>query len=284
MHNIKKPISLISTVLNARTEGLGFNATCRNFSISSRTLATWESKIGISKEVLKLYSLTHHFLSQQIKGDEIYTRVYENKPQEKSEGWTIMLIDRASRFIWELECGKKDEALFTGVLSRLAELIERTGEFTMVTDGERRYGNILLGLCHEVINDEASASPIKVLKEGVLVGLKNKGSKKPSNMPKYERPQPEHPSTTHSLENHDIHANHAEGQNGATRRKLSPFRRKTNTYAKSKSALQRVLDLYWVVHNFIRKHYTTKEVPAVSNGILKCRLTWRDLLTMRLTF
>ena len=282
MFQVKKPISLISSVLNSRTEGLGFNATCRNFSISSNTLRSWESKIGSATDVLKLYSLTHTFLSQIIEGDELYTRVHENKPQEESEGWTIMFIERASRFIWEFECGKKDKALFTGVLERLAELIKRTEEFTLVTDGERRYGNILFDLCQEVINTAPEETPMTVLKKGILVGLKNKGKKKPSKMPKYERPQPEHPETTHVLEDHDIHANHAEGQNAATRRKLSPFRRRTNTYAKTKTALQRVLDLYWVVHNFIRKHYSTKTVPAVANGILKKGLVWSDVLTMRL--
>ena len=231
----------------------------------------------------KLYSLTHNFLSQIIEGDELYTRVHENKPQEESDGWTIMFIERGSRFIWEFECGKKDKALFSGVLERLVELIHRTNEFTIVTDGERRYGNILFDLCREVINNDVNESPMTVLQKGILVGLKNKGNNKPNKKPKYERPQPEHPETKHVLENDDIHANHAEGQNAATRRKLSPYRRKTNTYAKNKTSLQRVLDLYWVVHNFIRKHYSTKTVPAVANGIMKRGLTWTEALTIRLT-
>lgn len=284
MFKIKKPVSLISDALNSRTEGLGFNATCRTFCLSSHTLQSWENKFGRLTEVLKLYSLTHTFLSQIIEGDELYTRVDKNKPQEESEGWTIMLIERASRFIWEFECGKKDKALFSGVLERLAELIKQTEEFTLVTDGERRYGNILFELCHEVINSNAGDGPLTVLQEGVLVGLKNKGNKKPSSKPKYERPQPEHPRTKHKLENCDIHANHAEGQNAATRRKLSPFRRRTNTYAKTKTALQRVLDVYWVVHNFIRKHYSTKVVPAVANRIVKRGFTLEEAFMMQLSF
>jgi hypothetical protein len=41
------------------------------------------------------------------------------------------------------------------------------------------------------------------------------------------------------------------------------FRRKTNTYAKTTTGLQRLLDVYWVIHNFVRFHFTTREVPAV---------------------
>lgn len=85
------------------------------------------------------------------------------------------------------------------------------------------------------------------------------------------------------MKNTDIHANHVEGQNAATRRKLSPFRRRTNTYAKKRTALQRVLDMYWVAHNFVIKHFTTKEVPAVLNGILTDGFTWRELFNVKIT-
>jgi len=38
------------------------------------------------------------------------------------------------------------------------------------------------------------------------------------------------------------------------RRKCAAFRRRANTYAKSISGLQRMLDVYWVIHHFIRIH------------------------------
>ena len=44
---------------------------------------------------------------------------------------------------WEMSCGKKDKALFETAIERLAELIEKTEDLTLVTDGERRYGKIL---------------------------------------------------------------------------------------------------------------------------------------------
>lgn len=244
LYRLKKPISIIVTALKSRTEGMGFNAACRVFSLSSHTLQSWENKFSDLKESLNLYSLSHVFLCQIIEGDELYTKTHNNKPQEDSEGWTIMLMERASRFIWEFECGLKYKDLFMLVINRLVTLIGQSNEFTLVTDGERRYGNTLLELCHEIINEDFKESSLTVLKEGIRVGLKNKGQDNvvPSNMPKYERPQPEHPNTQHELKDEDIHANHVEAQNAATRRKLSPFRRRTNTYAKNKPGLQRVLD------------------------------------------
>ena len=97
--------------------------------------------------------------------------------------------------------------------------------------------------------------------------LKNKGSqarKRGPKRPKYQAPKPEHPDTNQNVDNADIHANHLEAFNSALRRRMACFRRKTNTYAKGKSALQSRLDVYWILHNFIRPHFTTKQVPAVA--------------------
>ena len=65
------------------------------------------------------------------------------------------------------------------------------------------------------------------------------------------------------------------------RRRNAAFRRKTNTYAKSRNNLQRTLDVFWLVNNFVRVHFTTKVVPAVKLGILAVGITWRQLLTIR---
>ena len=80
----------------------------------------------------------------------------------------------------------------------------------------------------------------------------------------------------------ETHANHVEANNSAMRRKCSPYRRKTNTYAKSETGLQRVLNLYWVIHNFVRVHFTTKEVPAVSLGVIESGLTAEKLFSAQL--
>ncbi len=39
-------------------------------------------------------------------------------------------------------------------------------------------------------------------------------------------------------------------------------------YAKKTGRLQERLDVYWMVHNFVRVHFTTRQVPAVALGSL----------------
>jgi hypothetical protein len=92
---------------------------------------------------------------------------------------------------------------------------------------------------------------------------------------------PEHPETEHEVAEEAIHANHVEAFNTSMRRRNSTFRRRTNTHAKSKADLQRTLDVYWLVHNFVRVHFTTKIVPAVKLGILEVGISWSQLFTIR---
>jgi transposase-like protein len=281
MYNIKTSISKIALVLNSRTEGMSFNSTCRTHHISTHTLQDWENKFGCIKDALLLYSLTHTFVELFIEGDELYTKVNKNVPPSESEGWTLSLMDRASRFIWDLTCDKKEEELFLNAMEQLAEVIECTDDLTLLTDGERRYSALLFEICHELLRTGKPGRPKKVLPKGVKIKLKNKGDqshKKGPKRKKYQTPKPEHPDTEQNIEDSDIHANHQEGQNAAYRRKNSAYRRRTNTYAKCKNGLQRTLDLYWVIHNFVRRHFSTKKVPAVDIGILKQEITLEEIM------
>jgi len=179
----------------------------------------------------------------------------KNKPPSESIGVTIVLMDRASRFIWELSCGEKETALFENAMATLLQVIEQTDDVSLVTDGERRYGNMLFDICQEVIRTGKKGRPKTTLEQGVKVRVKNKGSqahKTGPKRPKYQAPQPEHPKTKQNLEDKDIHANHLEAFNSALRRRMAAYRRKTNTYAKEHLFLQNRLDAYWVLHNFVR--------------------------------
>ena len=110
--------------------------------------------------------------------------------------------------------------------------------------------------------------------------VKNKGSQAHKRGPKrakYLAPKPEHPDTEQNINTEDIHANHLEAFNSALRRRMACYRRRTNTYAKEQPALQIRLDAYWVLHNFIRPHFTTKLIPAVALGVLDQPLSWDDI-------
>jgi hypothetical protein len=118
----------------------------------------------------------------------------------------------------------------------------------------------------------------------VKVRLKNKGSqahKRGRKRPKYQAPLPEHPATNQNVQTEDIHANHLEAFNSALRRRMACYRRKSNTYAKEQPALQCRLDAYWVLHNFIRPHFTTKQVPAVALGVLDHPLSWDEIFRIQ---
>ncbi len=277
------PLSRIITVLKARSEGMSLNATARTHNVSKKSVIDWERRLAGLKPTLLLYALLHQFIHQEIEGDELYTKVDQNKPPSDSQGWTIVLMERGSRFLWELHCGRKDQQLFKQALESLAQVIEQTDSLSLFTDGERRYGNVLFEICHEIIRHGTPGRPLKRLPKGVRVRLKNKGSKKRPGRQrqKYQAPVPEHPQTVHEVSQQEIHANHLEAFNASMRRRNATFRRKTNTYAKSRENLQRTLDVFWLVHNFVRVHFTTKVVPAVKLGILETGISWSQLLTMR---
>jgi transposase-like protein len=285
LEGLKKPMSLIINVLKSRSEGMGFNAVCRVFEISKNTLLDWERRFAGLQGPLLIYALLHTFLTQLIEGDELYTKVEKNRPQEESEGWTVVLMDRASRFIWSLKCGKKDRDLFLSAIQTVMDIIARTGDVTLITDGERRYSLLLFEVCQELFRSGRPGRPRKVLRRGVRIRLKNKGSqshRRGRKRPKYETPCSEHPETSQNVLNSEIHANHVEALNASLRRRNSAYRRKINTYAKKKTGLQRTLDLFWVAHNFIRKHFTTQQVPAVALGLLKEGLSWGQILRIQM--
>ena len=286
MAGLKTPMSMVWTVIKARTDGMGLNAATRTFDFAKNTILSWERKFRELHRVLFLYTLVHEFLELLIEGDEAYTKVHHNVPPHESSGWTILLIDRASRFIWELDCGTKDRQLFKQAIAILDQLVSRTHDLSLLTDGERRYGNLLFEVCYELVKNGKRGRPKKTLKRGVRVRIKNKGSqahKKGRKRPKYQSPWAEHPETTSTIEESDMHANHAEAFFSSLRRKCATFRRKTNTYAKSPKGSQRLLHVYWVVHNFIRVHFTTREVPAVALGVIERRLSAWEIFHMQMT-
>lgn len=121
---LRTPLSRIIEILKARSEGMGLNAVVRTFNVSKKTVIDWEERLGGLKPVLMLYALLHQFLQLVIEGDELITLVNKNVPPELSEGWTLVLMDRASRFLWELHCGQKEQQLFEQAIKVLVQVIE----------------------------------------------------------------------------------------------------------------------------------------------------------------
>ena len=87
---------------------------------------------------------------------------------------SIVLMDRASRFIWDLSCGERDRTLFEQALQTLAQVVQQTHDLALVTDGERRYGLVLFEICQTVIRTGQRGRPRHTLPEGVQVRVKTK--------------------------------------------------------------------------------------------------------------
>lgn len=279
------PLSEIIKVLKDRMEGKGLNAAARTSGYAKNTILNWERRLAALQETLFLYALMHEFIKLVIEGDELYTKIKKNEEASESKGWIIVMMDRASRCIWTMKCGRKNQQLFLEAVTTLVELLDKTESIKLFTDGERRYSKLLFDICHETLKTGKRGRPRQVLPKGLSVRLKNKSSKRRDaggKLDKVETPKPEHPETTEKPEEKEVHANHVEAFNSAIRRSLAAFRRRTNTYAKSVSGLQRVLDIFWLFHNFIRCHFTTRKVPAVAIGILEKGLTWEELLQLRI--
>ena len=84
-----------------------------------------------------------------------------------------------------------------------------------------------------------------------------------------------------SLDTTEIHANHLEAFHTSLRRRCAAYRRRTNMYAKKTGRLQERLDVYWIVHNFVRVHFTTRQVPAVALGILDHGFTLHEIFLIQ---
>ena len=175
LENLRTPLSLIIQVMKALTEGMGINAVTRVFKVSKNSLYLWQERVADLKETLLLYALCHQFLQQVIEGDEVYTKVGKNQPPEQSEGWTLVLMERASRFIWELGCGRKERKLFKRAMRTLQKVIGKTQDLSLLTDGERRYGHLLFEICAQVLREGQRGRPPTTLPKGVKVRIKNKG-------------------------------------------------------------------------------------------------------------
>jgi hypothetical protein len=206
-----------------------------------------------------------------IEGDELYTRVKKHGAPDESQGWTMVLMDRATRFLWDMPCGRTDRQWFKTAMRLLWQVIQQTGDLTLLTDGERRDGSLWFERCRQALRNGKRGRPKKTLPKGVKGRLKNKGSqrqKRGPKRPKDQAPSPEHPDTAQPMATKDRHAHPLEAFHTSLRRRCAAYRRRTNMYAKNTGRRHERLDVYWIVHNFVRVPFTTRQAPAVALGIL----------------
>lgn len=191
-------------------------------------------------------------------------------------------IERESRYWVAAQASRKGEKLFKQGTAAAWAWAQPAEFIRWFTDGERRYAQALWKLA-SVRWSSGEVHPVykrrKVWRYGVEVAMKVKGSQ---GRPRVVWVKPEHPYTAISPAS-EVHANHNEAQNAALRRKASAYRRRQNLYAKNRVALQRVLDVQRLVHNWVRPHWglPSKTTPAMAMGYCTRPISMLEILTTR---
>jgi ABC-type multidrug transport system ATPase subunit len=92
------------------------------------------------RAIMENIILIAHRLSTVRRCDQIYLL----------EHGRLLAQGTYSELLAEWECGKKDERLFKKAMRILIKVIRKIDALTLLTDGERRCGNILFETCYEL--------------------------------------------------------------------------------------------------------------------------------------
>lgn len=200
-------------------------------------------------------------------------------PPCESEGWTLTFLERTSRYWLVALAGLKDQTLFTQAVLQAWQWFKTCQDIRWFTDGERRYAQELWKVAAVHLSCWVQGSARKVWRRGLEVACKIKGSR---GRPRMEWMKAEHPYTAISPKS-EVHANHNEALNSALRRRCSAYRRRTNTYAKKVSGLQRILTVVRLVHNWSREHHGLAKgtTPAMAIGFCRQPIKVIEMLTSR---
>jgi hypothetical protein len=225
-----------------------------------------------------------------LEGDEVYTRVHDNRPAAESEGWMAWFRDRETGWWGPTVVGRRRDGLFAAVIVALWLMICSCRLVRLFTDGEARYALELWLQRGATVSYGGQRTgkrgrpkgQRKVLRKGLFVARKVKGAQQtPKKRPRYERPLPLHPDTP-EVPDKEIHANHCEAFHAALRRISAVFHRRMNHYAKKPEALVRALAVQQVAHNWLKpKEDGVTETPAMRRGLTDRPWTFADLLRWR---
>lgn len=280
MHRLQTEPLRIASALHARSEGVGLRATARLVKTSPRSVQRWEQRLAQRTEELE-DPLPATF-TPFIESDELYTKVHHNRPAWESPGWTLISLERHSRYWVGATSGRREAELFeNGIRVAWERAGKRPGVW--VSDGERQYERVLLTLSKQRYRERFVKVPRGtwpgtrfVLMAGLLVARKIKGGRRR----RYERSERLHPQTP-DVPDEVIHGNHTEAFNASLRRRCSAFRRRCNTYAKGEAGLTHALAVQRFIYNWARPHpgLASGTTPAMAVGLATHVWSLVELLT-----
>lgn len=62
LEGLRTPVSRITMILTALSEGMGINALTRTFSVGKNSIYRWLERLSSLQQALMLYSLCHQFV------------------------------------------------------------------------------------------------------------------------------------------------------------------------------------------------------------------------------
>jgi transposase len=77
MARLRTPVEIVTIAMNVRTEGMGLRAAGRSLGKSHSTIIEWERRLA--KKLSKWSPAAPIGAEVTIEGDEVYTRVGENR-------------------------------------------------------------------------------------------------------------------------------------------------------------------------------------------------------------
>ena len=281
------------SIVAARSEGVGVRAAGRLTGHSHSTVIDLERRVLACTHKLDPDGavFTDQLTTATWECDEVYTRIHHNRPVEECPGWTALGIERSTRLLLPSVTGRRNYRLFDRFGDETLPLALSVPQVSIVSDGERRYTGAVtrdgearkyLAPPGEPTGKGRQLGSTLVWRAGLQVVRKVKGSQHRKQRGRIERPGTLHPDTV-PLPDKAIHANHCEALNAALRRRCSAMRRRTNTYAKKVSALDRALTLYRRLHNWCRGHFAFRgqQTPAMAIGLTNHIWTVTELLLQR---
>jgi IS1 family transposase/transposase-like protein len=182
---------------------------------------------------------------------------------DEGHSWTFIGIDADTKLVLAYEIGQRDAVTCDAFLSKLHRAT--TGRMQITTDGLAAY---TLGVPFKFRQRVDFAQLFKSFAGGSAAGRYS-----PAKITKAEKkaifgnPDPAKVSTSY-----------IERLNLTLRMSLRRFTRLTNGHSKSLKHHRAMQALFFAFYNFVRKHETLKQTPAMASGLADHPWTIRELL------
>lgn len=289
-YDLKTPEEKVQRALQQGLEGLGPEAVARVEGVHPTTVQRWIDRANIQAQAADQAIITE-VRCENVELDELHSFAGVKHPNgeeqdtlaEIGQHWTHCAMARESRLMLEVVVGPRTEESATklvgGAAGRLAE-----GCWPLwSSDGLENYVSALIRAFALLIH---------------FIRPKRRG-------------RPRHPRTVpdprlrygqvikqregrrvvavnrrvifgdgESIPHRQISTSLLERLNGTIRQHVTPLHRKTRSFAKRRTALERQMQLFKSYYNLCRAHSTLKgKAPAQAAGLIDHRWTLRELLT-----